>query len=263
MHVTHQPPTALEVGLERHQSAVIVVLVVVPVACWAWIVAMARDMYGPMTGASRWMMSPSWVPAHLMALWAMWTAMMAAMMLPTAATLIVAFGHAARRRDDTHATRSVYELASGYMAVWAAFSVGATLLQRLLATLLVLSPMMELTVPAAGAVLLVAAGLYQFTPLKYICLRACQSPFGFLIARWRGGRAAAFRLGVDHGLHCCGCCWALMLLLFVGGVMNLFAIVALTALVAIEKSGLLAPWSVRASGAVLVALGIWMLRDML
>ena len=102
-------------------------------------------------------------------------------------------------------------------------------LQRVLARSLVLTPMMEPATPIAGAAILAIAGVYQLTPLKRACLRACRSPLGFMMQRWRGGVAAAFRLGVEHGTHCLGCCWALMLILFAGGVMNLVVILALTA----------------------------------
>jgi predicted metal-binding membrane protein len=101
--------------------------------------------------------------------------------------------------------------------------------------------------------------VYQWTPLKHACLRACQSPLGFLMARWRGGASGAFRLGVDHGVYCVGCCWALMLLLFAGGVMNVTVIVALTAWVAFEKLAPFGRRSARFSGAIMIAAGAWLL----
>ena len=119
--------------------------------------------------------------------------------------------------------------------VWALFSVLATALHRLLASALVLTPMMEVSTPIAGAVVLALAGLYQLTPLKLTCLRICRSPLGFMMQRWRGGVAGAFRLGVDHGMYCLGCCWAMMLILFAGGVMNLAVIITLTLWVVVEK----------------------------
>jgi predicted metal-binding membrane protein len=95
--------------------------------------------------------------------------------------------------------------------------------------------MMEAGSSRVAATLLVVAGLYQWTPLKHACLRTCQSPLGFLMARWRDGWSGAFRVGLEHGAYCIGCCWALMLLLFAGGVMNVVVIAALTAWVAVEK----------------------------
>lgn len=229
-----------------------------PVVSWAWIVAMARDMYGPMTGASRWMMTPSWDAPHLFLLWGMWAVMMTGMMLPSAAPTILIYGSAARRKHGPKATGLIYALAAGYLGVWAVFSVLATAVQRALGELLLLSPMMELTSPVTGAAVLIVAGVYQLTPLKQACLRACQSPLGFLMRRWRDGWRGAIRMGMEHGVYCLGCCWALMLLLFVGGVMNLAVIGALTLFVAFEKMGLFGRQGARISGTFLVVFGIWM-----
>jgi predicted metal-binding membrane protein len=137
------------------------------------------------------------------------------------------------------------------------FSLGATALQRALAAVLVLSPMMEVTTPAAGAALLMIAGVYQLTPMKHACLRACQSPLGFLMSRWRGGVTGALRMGIQHGALCVGCCWALMLLLFAGGVMNLTVIATLTALVALEKLTPFGVQATRVSGVLLIAAAVW------
>jgi predicted metal-binding membrane protein len=118
--------------------------------------------------------------------------------------------------------------------------------------------MMETSSPWTGGALLLAAGIYQFTPLKATCLRACQSPLSFIMQRWRAGTLGAFRMGADHGRYCLGCCWALMLLLFVGGVMNLWVIVALTAFVLIEKLAPFGVHSARLAGVALIALAVWM-----
>ena len=243
----------------RHDRALIVPLVLTPLFSWTWIVIMARDMYGPMTGASVWMMTANWDAPHLLLLWAMWSVMMTAMMLPSAAPLILLYGAAARRSLPLTARRHTYALAAGYLAAWTAFSFAATALQRALASLLFVSPMMEAASSRVSATLLIVAGVYQWTPLKYACLRTCQSPLGFLMARWRDGSSGAFRVGVAHGSYCIGCCWALMLLLFAGGVMNVVVIAGLTAWVAFEK---LTPFSRRGaqvSGAVMIAVGVWML----
>jgi predicted metal-binding membrane protein len=227
----------------------VALLVLVPLVCWAWIVVMARDMYGPMTGASAWTMTPHWDAAHLLLLWAMWAVMMIAMMLPSATPLILLAGAGTRP----------YWLALGYVAVWAAFSVLATALQWLLVSRLVVTPMMEVSTRAAGAILLLVAGLYQWTPLKRACLATCQSPMAFMTRRWRSGSRGSFRMGVEHGAYCVGCCWALMLLLFAGGVMNLAVIAALTAFVAFEKLAPVGAWSARVSGTALVLAGAYML----
>jgi predicted metal-binding membrane protein len=258
-----RPSSFLELALRSERLTTLTLVVALPLACWAWIVVMARDMYGPMTGASRWMMTPLWDAPHLVLLWAMWAVMMIAMMLPSAAPLILLFAAAVRRTDPAAAARHTYVLASGYVAVWAGFSIGATALQRAMGQQLVLSPMMEVTMPAASGAILLIAGVYQLTPLKQVCLRACQSPLGFLLARWRSGLWGAFRLGLRHGLYCVGCCWALMLLLFVGGVMNLSVIVALTLFVATEKAGIFGVGGSRVAGVLLVVAGLWTLRVVL
>ena len=237
----------------------VVLLVLVPVIAWTWIVIMARDMYGPMTGASAWMMTLHWDLRHLLLLWAMWTVMMIGMMLPSAGPLVLLYGAAARRSSPQTSARQTYLLAAGYVAAWTMFSLGATALQRALASLLLLSPMMEAANPRIGAALLIVAGVYQWTPLKDTCLHACQSPIGFLMGRWRNGAMGALRMGFEHGLYCVGCCWALMLLLFAGGVMNVVVIVGLTALVAFEKLAPFGRLGARLTGAIMIAAGGWML----
>jgi len=132
-------------------------------------------------------------------------------------------------------------------------------MQCILSMLLMVSPMMTLTSPVAAAAMLVIAGAYQLTPLKHACLRACQSPLGFMMGHWRPGIAGAFRMGMDHGVYCLGCCWALMLLLFVGGVMNLAVIATLSVVVAFEKISPFGAVSARIGGVVLMVAAVWML----
>jgi predicted metal-binding membrane protein len=252
-----RPPTIIEHALQHDRVSAVVLLMVLPAVCWLWIVVMARDMYGPMTGASAWMMTPNWDVPHLLLLWAMWTVMMTGMMLPSASPLVLLYGAIARRSAQGTANR-IYALAAGYLIVWTVFSLGATALQRGLAALLLVSPMMEITSSRAGAMLLLLAGVYQLTPIKHACLRTCQSPLGFFMSRWRSGWSGAFGMGLEHGAYCVGCCWALMLLLFVGGVMNLTVIVVLTVFVAFEKLAPLGQHGARISGMLLMAVGFWM-----
>jgi predicted metal-binding membrane protein len=248
--------------LRRERAMLVATLVAVPLACWSWIVPMAHDMYGAMTGPSEWMMTDAWDTPHLLLLGAMWVVMMAGMMLPSAAPILLLYAGATRRcSGGRHAAWRVYAMAAGYLLVWAAFSVCATLLQRLLGALLVLSPMMEPASPRLSGALLIGAGAYQLTPLKRACLSKCSAPLTFLVQRWREGAMGAFRLGVEHGLFCLGCCWALMLLLFAGGVMNLAVIGALTAFVLVEKLVPLSVRTVRLTGIVLIAFGVWMLAS--
>ena len=253
-----RPPTIVEHALRHGRTPALVLLVLLPVLCWAWIVAMARDMYGPMTGASAWMMTANWDLPHLLLLWAMWTVMMTGMMLPSASPLLLLYGAAARRSARETAGRQIYALAAGYLIVWAVFSLGATALQRGLALLLLATPMMESASSRIAGTFLLIAGLYQLTPLKHACLRTCRSPLGFLMSRWRGGWSGALNMGLEHGAYCVGCCWALMLLLFAGGVMNVTVIVALTAFVGLEKLAPLGAHAARIGGVLLMAAGFWM-----
>jgi predicted metal-binding membrane protein len=249
-----RPATWLHAALRHNRTPLIVLLILVPLVCWSWIVVMARDMYGPMTGASAWMMTPRWDAPHLLLLWAMWAVMMTGMMLPSAGPMILIAGEAG------HApARHTYLLALGYLVVWALFSIGATTLQWGLARLFVITPMMEVSSRNAAAAFLVVAGIYQWTPWKQACLTTCQSPLAFLMRGWRSGGWGAFRMGMGHGAYCVGCCWALMLLLFAGGVMNLAVIAALTAFVAFEKLAPAGLQSTRLSGALLIGVAAWLI----
>jgi predicted metal-binding membrane protein len=188
----------------------------------------------------------------------MWTVMMTGMMLPSASPLGLLYGAIARRSAQATAGRGIYALAAGYLIIWSVFSLGATALQRGLTELPLVSPMMEITSSRVGGTLLLIAAVYQLTPVKHACLRTCRSPLGFLMSRWRTGWSGAFSMGLEHGAYCVGCCWALMLLLFVGGVMNLTVIAALTALVAFEKLAPLGLHGARITGVLLMAAGVWM-----
>ena len=258
--VTEWESTAVERAIVRDRWLVLGSLLLVAGACWAWIVPMSQDMYGDMTGLSAWMMTRSWTGAHMALLFAMWAAMMIGMMLPSAAPTLLIYGMVARRGDGaTDAPLRVHMFAGGYLVAWTVFSAVATIAQRAFTSADLLSPMMEARTPLASGAMLLTAGAYQLTPLKRACLRACQSPAAFLAKHWRSGRAGAFRIGLVHGWYCLGCCWALMLLLFAGGVMNLAVIVGLTVFLLIEK---LMPSTLqggRFSGVVLVVAGVYMI----
>ena len=174
----------------------------------------------------------AWSAANSLAVFVMWTVMMAAMMLPSAAPMVLCFAELNRRRAE--GTRTVVFLAA-YLALWIAFGGAATVLQWALQTMGWITPMIVSRSAALSAGLLVVAGVFQFSPLKQSCLRACRSPLGFLISDWRDGISGAWRMGMRHGLNCLGCCWALMALLIVGGAMNFLWIAALAILGAIEK----------------------------
>lgn len=252
-------PTAVEAVLVSPRASLALVLIAIPAACWIWVIAMARDMYGTMSGASAWMMTISWDAPRVVLLWAMWAAMMAGMMLPSATPLLVMYARAMRNREGLkNPGARIYAMAGGYVMVWAAFSIGATALQRVLASRSILTMMMEPSSNRTAAALLIVAGVYQLTPWKDACLSACRSPMSLLSARWREGVVGAFRMGLSHGAYCLGCCWAMMLLLFAGGVMNLVVILALTVWVAFEKLAPFGQQSARVSAALLLIVGGWM-----
>lgn len=250
-----------DIRTRRDQALLAAGLLAVTTLCWLWIVPMARDMYGPMTGASAWMMTGTWDLRYLLLIWAMWGVMMAAMMLPSASPMLLLYATVARRGPDAGSTAArVASMTAGYVLVWWLFSLGATLLQRALSGLLLMTPMMETASPWAGGVLLLAAGLYQLTPLKAACLQACRSPLSFIMQRWRGGTLGAFRMGVDHGRYCLGCCWALMGLLFVGGIMNLIWVAVLAGFILLEKAVARGPWLSRLAGLGLMGWGLYVFR---
>ncbi len=252
--------TPIESLLRRDRLLVCAALVVAVALCWAWIVPMARDMYGTMSGAGSWMMTGDWNLQHLALLFAMWVVMMAGMMLPSAAPALLLYACVIRKSEDGARTQEhVYAFAGGYLAVWTAFSLLATVLQRLFARLLLLSPMMESKNRIFGGAILVIAGLFQLTPYKRTCLQYCRSPAELITRFWRPGVSGGFHLGVANGLFCLGCCWALMMLLFVGGVMNLLWIAALTIFVLLEKIAPLGLQGGRLSGVLIAAFGVWTL----
>ena len=194
-------------------------------------VAMWRDMNMSMNG-----MEPSWAAIDALLLFVMWSAMMAAMMVPGASPMVSAFATINRRRRQRSAPyvpTAVFLL--GYLITWAAFSVMATALQWLLQTTGLLTTMMQSTSYFWSAALFLAAGLYQFSPLKERCLAYCRTPDSFILSEWRDGALGAAIMGWRHGLFCLGCCMALMVLLFAVAVMDLRWVAALTALVTAEK----------------------------
>ena len=222
-------------------------LVAVSLLAWALLAWMAVDMAHPllqltMPGGAH------WSAANVAAIFVMWAVMMAAMMLPSAQPVVQAFVRLSLGRGE--AARATAFVAA-YLATWAAFSAVATALQWLLQRRGWVDPMIASRSNALDVVLLLVAGAYQFSPLKRVCLARCRTPLGFLIGGWRPGLAGAFTMGLRHGLFCLGCCWALMALLFVGGVMNIAWVAALALAVAIEKT---APRGERLSGVLGAAL---------
>jgi len=255
----------MESILKRDRSIVFTALAATTLLAWGYMVREARGMnltgMGCCAGMS--MSGPDmhpWSPATLAPLFLMWAEMMVAMMLPSATPMILTFAKVQRNRRERErpfVATGIFLL--GYLAVWTGFSAVAAVMQRALHAKALLSPMMVGTSPVLGGALLIAAGVFQWSPIKNACLTSCCSPLNFLMTGWREGKWGAFAMGLKHGAHCAGCCWFLMLLLFVAGVMNLWWIAILTALVLIEKitpRGLLLG---KIAGGLFVAWGIWMM----
>lgn len=198
-----------------------------------------------------------WSVTTVLLLYVMWAVMMVAMMVPSAAPMVLAFlSLNQRRRAASRAFVPVGIFLAGYLTVWAAYSAVATLAQWRLHEAALLSPQMAATSPLLSGGLLVVAGVFQWTPLKRACLKGCRSPLTFLMSEWREGKAGAFIMGLRHGADCIGCCWVLMALLFVAGVMNLLWVAVIALFVMVEK--LLAKGDLvgRIGGIVMVIAGL-------
>ena len=256
-HARRSPLTGLERTLRRDRLLLALGLCLVLAPVWLWLVRASLDMYGAMTGASAWMMRATWDAPFTALIFVMWTVMMVGMMLPSATPAVLLYARIARSGAEPESpVLRAYLFVAGYLVTWAAFSAAATLLQRTLATQALVTPMMEAASPYLAAALLVVAGAYQWSSVKRRCLSRCRTPAAFIVENWRPGVSGALRLGAEHGVYCVGCCWALMLLLFAGGVMSLAWIAGLSLFVLFEKLGPATPWSDRAVGAVLVLAGL-------
>ena len=249
---------ALEYLLRRDRLIVGVGLAVVVALAWAYL-ATGAGMDTDMADMAMDMPMP-WSPFYAALVFVMWWVMMIAMMVPSAAPTILLFT-TIRRKQATSVNPSpeAWLFLGGYLLVWAGFSLFAILTQWGLERVGLLSMAMASTSPVLGGVILLAAGLYQFTPVKYACLRYCQSPVLFLSRYWQPGAGGALRMGLRHGGYCLGCCWFLMALLFVSGVMNFVWIAGIALYVACEK---LLPHGrafSRAAGVALSASGVFVL----
>jgi len=245
----------LEQALRRDRLVVISSLLAVVVLAWAYLLLGAgmgmHEMSMPMPGRHA-----MWTPGYAAVVLAMWAVMMAAMMLPSAAPMILLYGTIARRKletGDVVAGTGVFSL--GYLAVWTAVTLAAVGLQFALERAAVLSPMMVMTSRVLAGLVMIGAGVYQWTPLKQACLRRCRSPLEFILTEWREGTRGALTMGMRHGAFCLGCCWMLMLLLFVGGVMNIAWIAGIALFVVVEKLAPAGHWIGRAAGVALIVWG--------
>jgi predicted metal-binding membrane protein len=245
---------ALERALRRDRALVWIGLAAVLAPAWLWLTQASLDMYGDMSGPSAWMMRATWDAPYTALIFAMWSVMMAGMMLPSAAPAVLIYARVARSgADPDRPVLRSYLFAAGYLLCWTAFSAAATALQAGLARAALLTPMMELARPWLAAAVLLLAGAYQWSNVKRACLERCRTPASWIVENWRPGASGALRMGAAHGLYCVGCCWALMLLLFAGGVMSLWCIAALSVFALVERLGPFGARGDRLVGFVLVA----------
>jgi predicted metal-binding membrane protein len=252
--------------LRRDRVIVLAGLAAITALSWVYVLfSLTSDMRNMEMGAEMAMpRTQAWGVADFALTFSMWAVMMVAMMTPSAAPMILMFAGVNRRRRKqqvSYVPTSVFLL--GYLVVWAAFAVLATLAQWGLHAASLLSPMMISTTPILGGVLLLVAGIYQWTPLKHACLSKCRSPLGFVLNEWREGRWGAFLMGLKHGGYCTGCCWSLMALLFVAGAMNLLWVAAIAGFVLLEKVAPAGERLGRVAGVVLVGWGVWVVWGVL
>ena len=260
-----QSSTALASVLRRDRLIVLGGLAGITALAWIYIGYLAWEM-GHMDMSMDMAMPhmQTWGVTDLVLLFVMWAVMMVAMMVPSAAPMMLMYTTINRRRREQqqpYVPTAIF--LAGYLLVWAGFSILATLAQWGLHSAALLSPMMVSTSPILGGLVLLAAGIFQWTPLKYTCLARCRSPLGFLMTDWREGHRGALIMGLRHGMYCVGCCWFLMALLFVAGVMNLLWVAAIAAFVLVEKVVPRGDLVGRVAGGGLVLAGLVMLGQAL
>jgi predicted metal-binding membrane protein len=236
--------------LRRESAVTFVCLALVIALSWAYILTGA----GMQMGMSAMIARPAWDLGHSLLMLFMWWFMMIAMMLPSAAPMILLFAFL-NRKNAKGSPYAVAAFISAYVFVWGGFSVMATAFQWGLEESALLSPRMKSADLLFGGALLIAAGVWQLSPLEHACLRHCRAPIEFFARGWRKGVGGALRMGLEHGAYCLGCCWVLMALLFYGGVMNIWWIAGLAIYVLIEKIIPAGHWIGRGVGALLVVWG--------
>jgi len=265
--------TALETVLRRDRLVVAGALGVIAALAWAYVLWLAADMdMGgmDMTGlrmipAGIGIMAPAnapWKAIEFAFVFAMWAVMMVGMMAPSATPMILMYARVARQgQAEGKPFAATGWFAAGYFLVWTGFSLAATTAQWGFERAALLDSQMASASNVLGGIVLILAGIYQWTPLKDVCLAQCQSPLGFLMRHggFRRDVAGCVLLGIHHGGYCVGCCWLLMALLFVGGVMNVLWIALLALLVLVEKVAPFGRWVARAVGIACAGAGAWML----
>lgn len=257
--------------LRRDRVVILAALLALTALAWLYLFRLAGQMATasvpmprmamPMPGMA--MPMPAavmpWTPAELALRLAMWWVMMIGMMVPSAAPMILTFAAInQRKRGRGQPFVPTVVFAAGYLIAWGGFSIVATAAQAGLEQAALMPPMTALASPILAGIVLLACGIYQLTPLKAACLRHCRTPLNFVLNHWRDGYGGALRMGLAHGAYCLGCCWLLMALLFVGGVMNLMWAAAIAGFVLLEKLLPFGQWIPRTSGAALVLFGLYL-----
>ncbi|MCK9395926.1 MAG: DUF2182 domain-containing protein [Methylobacter sp.] len=224
-------------GRFNAQTSILAIVLAGIFAAWGYLFYQHGQMASqPMS--SMWMPpseSLAWRFIDFALVYFMWAVMMAAMMLPSAIPMILAFARVCRQQNKP-SSKLTGLFISAYLGIWLLFSCALTLLQWQMHGLAWLTPMMDNQNPVLAAGILFLAGFYQFMPIKNACLTHCKTPMGFLLNEWQDGAAGAFKMGLKHGANCLGCCWAQMLIMFAVGVMNLLGMVLITLLVMAEKT---------------------------
>jgi predicted metal-binding membrane protein len=233
---------------------VVVSLVAFAVAGWMYLGVVTTQM-GDMSSALAMPMTSAWSSGQVTLIALMWAVMMAAMMLPSAVPMVLTYDRMDRGlTNERDGSTTLFVV--GYVLVWSAFAVMATALQWVLHDLALLNSMGALTQSGLAGLFLIGSGIFQFSPVKRRSLGACRTPIGFLLTSWRDGGVGALRMGLHHGTLCVRCCWALMLLLFILGVMNLLWVAVLALFVLAEKVSRRGEVVSQVGGVVMIVWGI-------
>jgi len=250
-------PTAARLP-RRERVVIAAALGAVAALSWLYLYLQMQPM-ADMADTAPAMFAP-WAAADFALNLAIWWVMMPGMMLPSATPMILTFATVNRRkRERGQPFVPTMVFTAGYLVAWGLFGVFATLADWALERAALISPMTGRLTPMLGAVVVIAAGIYQLTPLKSVCLRHCRSPFDFVLNHWRDGASGALRMGLEHGLYCLGCCWLLMALMFAAGIMSLLWMAVIAVFVLLEKLLPAGTWLARAGGAAMLGFGVYLL----
>jgi predicted metal-binding membrane protein len=252
------PEVKMENPARKDRIVILFVLGSITLAAWAYLSHMAMDAgtHGMLHDAAIPCVM-SWGAADLVFSFLMWSVMMVAMMIPSATPMFLAFAVINEGRNEAgYPLIATGSFVMGYLIIWLGFSAASALIQWGLHATALLSEAMVIAGPIFGGALLIAAGVFQWTPFRDACMVKCRSPMAFIITEWREGKGGALIMGLKHGVYCVGCCWLLMALSLVLGVMNLVWMAVLTVFMALEKGSVAGLWLSRAAGAILVMWGV-------